>query len=92
MEAESALVRADGAIELDPVAEVGLDLTVVVNPGHSESEYPVRLDKTLDDLSFLELGVLVVDFLDGLENFLDSLKIFANKNKKSCLFRCKCKE
>ncbi len=64
MEAKSSLVRSDGAVELNSVAEVCLNLTVVVDPGHTEREDSVRLDESLDDLRLLELRMLVVNLLD----------------------------
>ncbi len=64
MEAESSLVRSDRAVELDAVAEVGLNLTVVVDPGDTENEDSVRLYESLNDLSLLKLRMLVINFLD----------------------------
>ena len=77
VEAQAALVGADGAVELDAVAGVGLDLALVVHPGDAEGEDAVRLDHPLDDLRLLEFGMLVIDFLDGLEDLLYRLEIFA---------------
>ena len=76
MEAQAALVGADGAVELDAVAGVGLDLALVVHPGDAEGEDAVRFDHALDDLRALELGMLVVHVLDGLEHLLYRLEIF----------------
>ena len=76
MEAETSLVGTDSAVELDTVSQVGLDLTVVVNPGNAESEDPVGLYDSLDDLCLFELRMLVVDILDGLKNLLNRLEIF----------------
>ena len=76
METESALVRSDSAVELDTVAEVGLDLTVVVDPSHAESEDTVRLDKPFDNLRLFKLRMLVIDILDGFKNLLYGLKVF----------------
>ena len=75
MEAEAALIGTDGAVELDAVAEVRLDLALVVHPGDPEREDAVRLDHPLDDLRLLELGVLVVHLFDGFEDFLHGLEI-----------------
>ncbi len=41
VEAKSALIRPDGAVELDPVAVVDLDLALVVHPGHPEQDAPL---------------------------------------------------
>ena len=75
MEAETALVRTDCAVELDTVAQVGLDLTIIVDPGNPECEDAIRLDKPLDDLRLLELGMLVIDVLNRLKNLLYRLEI-----------------
>ena len=79
VETQTALVGADSAVELDAVAQVGLNLTLVVNPSNPESEDAVGLDHPFDDLCLLELRMLVVNLLDGLENFLNSLKILLLK-------------
>ena len=52
-----------------------LDLALVINPGYAEREDTVRLNHALHDLCLFELGVLVVNFLDGFQNFLNSLQI-----------------
>ena len=75
MEAETALVGTDSAVELDAVAGVGLDLALIVNPGDAEGEDAVRLYQTLNDLCLLELRVLVLDLFDGLQYFLNSLQV-----------------
>ena len=64
METKTSLIRSDRTVELDAVAEVCLNLAVVIDPGHTEREDSVRLDKSLDDLCLLELRVLVVNLLD----------------------------
>jgi hypothetical protein len=75
VEAETALIRTYGAVELDAVAEVRLDLAAIVHPGDPEREDTVGLDHPFDDLRPLELRVLVVNLLDGFKNFLHGLKI-----------------
>ena len=75
MEAEASLVWTYCRIELDTVTRVGLHLSTVIYPGHSEREDTVRFYHPLDYLCTLELGVLIVNFLDGLEYFLNSLQI-----------------
>ena len=77
VEAQAALVGTDGAVELDAVAGVGLDLALVIGPRHAEREDAVRLDHPLDDLRLLEFRMLVIDFLDALEHLLYRLQIFA---------------
>ena len=64
VEAQTALVRADGAVELYAVAEVHLHLAFVVNPGHPERDDTLWFDDTLYDLGFLKLRMLIIDILD----------------------------
>ena len=75
METQSALVRADGAVKLYAVADVDLYLTLVVNPGHAESRDALGLDKALDNLCLLELGMLVIYIFNGDEHFSYCLQI-----------------
>ena len=75
METETSLVGANGRVELNPVTEVGLNLSLVVNPGNPECEDTVRLDDSLYDLGLLELGMLVVNLFDGLKHLADSLEV-----------------
>ena len=76
MEAQAALVGADGAVELDAVAAVHLDLALVIDPGHTEGDDALRLDQTLDEGGLLVLGMLLHDGLDALQNLADSLQEF----------------
>ena len=73
MEAETALVRTDGGIELHAVTEVSLHLTLVIDPCYAECEDAIRLHHSLHNLSLLELGVLVVHLFNRLQNLLNSL-------------------
>ena len=43
VEAQAALVGADGVVELDAEAAVYLDIAVVVHPGHPEQDGPVGM-------------------------------------------------
>ena len=74
VETDAALVRANGIVELNAVADVVLHFALVVNPGDAEGEDAVRLNHALYDASFLELRVLVVDFFYTEKNFFDGLK------------------
>ena len=74
MEAETALVGADRAVELHAVAAVDLHLAAVVHPGNAEHDDALRLDKALDQAGSLPLGVLVDDELQRLEHFLNRLQ------------------
>ena len=75
METQTALVGADGTVELNAVADVDLHLALVVDPRHAESGDALRLYDALNDLGFLELRVLVVDIFDRFENFSYSLEV-----------------
>ena len=50
VEAQPALVGADGAVHLDPEAAVDLDLALVVHPGDAEHDHALGLDDALEDL------------------------------------------
>ena len=76
MEAQTALVGTDCAVELHPVAGVHPYLSPVVNPCHLECENPVRLHKPLDNPCRLKFRVFVIDVLNGLQNFPHRLQVF----------------
>ena len=73
MEAQTALVRADGAVELHTVTDVHLYLTLIVYPGHTEGRDALRLHDAFYDLCLLELRMLVVHVLNGFQHFPYSL-------------------
>ena len=73
METQSALVGTDSRVELYAIAEVHLNLTLVVDPGHTERDDALRLYDALHNLRLLKLRMLVVDVLDGFEHFSNSL-------------------
>ena len=75
MEADAALVRADGVVELYAIADVVLHLAAVIDPCDTESDDAVGLDHALDDLGFLKLGMLVIYILHADQDLLDCLKI-----------------
>ena len=64
MESQAALVRADCAVELYTIADIYLHLSLVVYPRYAESNDTFRLNKALNQMSSLKLGVLVIDVLD----------------------------
>src|SRR5699024_2079295 len=74
VEAQAALVGADGAVELNAVAAVDLHLALIVHPGHTEGDDPLGLDQTLDQAGLLVLGVLFHQGLDALQHLLHSLQ------------------
>ena len=75
MEAQTTLVRANSAVELYTITKVGLNLTLVVNPGYTESEDALGLNHALNNLCFLKLRMLVINLLDRLKDFTYSLQI-----------------
>ena len=68
VEPQSALVWANGAIELHTVANVHLYLTLVIDPGHTEGDDTFGLNDTLDDLGLLKFRMLVVNVLNRLQH------------------------
>ena len=76
VEADTALVRADGVVELYAVADVVLHLALVVEPGYTESDDTVGFDHTFDYLVAFKFGVLVVHVLYTQEHFSHSLEVF----------------
>src|ERR1035437_9956416 len=69
MEAQSALVRVDGAVHLDAEAAIDLHLARVIEPGHAEHKNPFGLRNTFQNLGFVILRVAPQHGLQGLEHF-----------------------
>jgi hypothetical protein len=74
MEAHTALVRADGGIELDAVAVVHLYLTLVIHPGDAEEDAPFRGGQPLKQ-RIAAVGILVLfDYgTQAFQHFVNSL-------------------
>jgi len=72
-EAQAALVRTDGRVELYAEAAVYLNFTVTVYPGYTELDNALGLNKTFEQAVLLILGVLFNHGLEGAQNFLDGL-------------------
>jgi hypothetical protein len=47
MEAESALIRADGAAHLNAESAIHLDVALIVDPGDAKHDHAFRLDQAL---------------------------------------------
>ena len=75
METDTTLVRANGIVVLHTVAHVVVDLALVVDPRHAERENPVGNAKALDEIVALELGILVVNILDGAQHLVHCLDV-----------------
>jgi hypothetical protein len=55
MEAESALVGTDGAVHLNAEATVYLNISLIVEPGHSEHHYAFGFDDPLQDARLTDI-------------------------------------
>ena len=76
METDTALVGTDSVVELHTVADIVLDLSLVVNPCHAECENTIRLNHTLDDTGFFVFRMLVVNVFYAKKNFFHCLEEF----------------
>ena len=74
--AQTALVRADGAVELAAVADVGMVVAVVVHPNDAEGEHTLRLDHAVEQVGFFIFGVGIHHGGDRGEYFLYGLHEF----------------
>src|SRR6266478_7386553 len=76
VEAQSALVGADGAVHLDAEAAIDLHFARVIEPGHAEHKDSFGLRNAFQDLGFAILRVAFQHGPQGLEHFEDSLVEF----------------
>ena len=67
MQPKTTLVGADGAVELNAVAVIDLDLAVVIHPGHPEKNRPLRGGQPLQQRFPAVAGLVPVN--DGGEGF-----------------------
>ena len=74
VEAQAALVGADGGVILHAEAAVDAGLALVVDPGDAELEHALRLDKALQQAGGLPLGVLVDHELERLKDLAHGLE------------------
>src|SRR5690606_6995091 len=73
VEAESALVGAERAVELHAEAAVDVHLAPVVLPRHAEDDLALGLADALDDLLVGELGMLDAHRLQRLQHLTHGL-------------------
>ena len=73
MEAKTALVRTDCAVELNTVAAVNYYVAVIVYPRNSELNNSFGLNESFDNSRLYILGALLEHGLDGLENLAHGL-------------------
>ncbi len=77
MEAQTALVGADGAVELDTVAVVHLNLTLVVHPGNPEQDGALRGGQALQQsVAAVSVLVLLDHGAQRFQNLIDRLMKF----------------
>ena len=69
MEAQSALVGADGAVHLDAESTVDLNVALVVEPRHAEHDDALGLDNSFEQTRRLILGVFRKDQPERVEHF-----------------------
>ena len=74
MEAQTALVGADGAVELDAVAHVDLGLALVVHPRNAEHDDALGHGHALQQGLAAVLGLVGVHHgTEGIQDLLDGL-------------------
>jgi len=76
VEADAALVGADGGVVLDAHAAVDVDLAQVVHPRHPEDDLPLGLHEAFQQAGFLEFGVLVDHGAQGIQHLVYRLVEF----------------
>ena len=74
VEAQAALVGADGGVVLHAVAPVDPGLAAVVHPGDAELNHTFRLHKALQQADGFPFGVLVHNQLQRFKNLLHCLQ------------------
>jgi len=83
VEPEATLERSDGAVHLDAIAAIDLDLAIVVDPADAEHDHSLGLDKPLEYLCFLVIGVPLDDGLEGSQHFTRSCRTPARQSSVS---------
>ena len=69
MEAQPALVRADGAVHLDAESAVDLNVALIVKPRHAEHDDALGLDDSFEQTRGLIFGMLGEDQPERVEHF-----------------------
>ena len=73
VEAQAALVGAEGAVELDAETAVDMGIPFIVLPGNPEDDLALRLTEALDDLALQVLGVFDHDLAERFEDLAGRL-------------------
>ena len=76
VEAQAALIRAEGRVELHAEATVDLNLAVVIDPWNTEDELAFGLAQPLDQAIISVVRVLVEDDLEGIQDLSERLVEF----------------
>lgn len=76
VKSDTALVRTDCRVELYSETTVYLYLAVVVNPRNTENDLSFRLNESVKNACLNEIGSLVDNGLEGLNNLCNSLNEF----------------
>src|SRR4029078_7398125 len=76
MEAESALVGADGAVHLDAETTIDLDIAMVIKPRNAEHQHALGLRYALKNFVRDVFRVTLQYETKGIEYFLDCLVEF----------------
>ena len=75
METDAALVGTNRVVVLNAITHIGLNLTLVVHPCHTELIYTVGNAEAFDEVHLLEFRVFVVLFFDSAKHFFYCLMI-----------------
>jgi hypothetical protein len=76
VQAQSALIGADGVIELDAESAIDLNFAPVIHSGHAEHDNPIRHNDAMINLGFHVFGMFRYSRLQGGQDFLDGLVEF----------------
>ncbi|MFA7368130.1 MAG: hypothetical protein WC334_00650 [Kiritimatiellales bacterium] len=76
MEAQSAFIRADGAVEFEAETAVDLNLTFIILPRHAENDLAFRFDEAVQDLCIAQIFAAGHHRLQRFEHFAHSLQEF----------------
>src|SRR5205807_965639 len=73
MKSQSAFVRPDRAVHLDPEAAIDVDLALVVLPRHPEHDHAFRLNDAFENFGFPVMRISIQHQGERLDYFLHRL-------------------
>lgn len=77
MKSETALIRIDCTVERNAVSGIDVNLTVIIDPRHTELDLPFRIDQTFQQRIASELWLIGINNrTERIKNFLDCLMEF----------------